>query len=488
MTVLTLIALVAAAPVVALALGALIVKLTWRVAEPNEALIISGFGTRSAKTLDSGLGFKIIVGKGTLSLPGLQTVRRLGLELHKADLTVDCVTTQGIPVHVRGVVVYKVGDGTAEIANAARRFLEKEQEMDANVHEVFAGHLRQIVGAMTVEDMIRAREKLAAETRSSSAVEMEKLGLVIDSLQIQQVEDPTGYIENLAKPHQAAVEAEARIAAAERNREATQREQAAAAVAAKAVSDSEIEQARLRAAANTATAQADQAGPLAEAESRKDVVVQETEVAELEAARAEKRLQTEVVKPAEADRDARIAQAEAEKREVELGAAAHAEKVKIEAAADAERVKLKAGADAEQTRLNADADAIAKERIGAAEAKAEKLKGDASASAVKAKGLAEAEAIDARAQALERNQDAVIGQQVAEQLPEIVRAASESFRGIDNLTVLNGAAGMNEMLTQIMGMGASAIPMFRSMLAGNGAGSASSNGDGPAAVTAGDET
>jgi flotillin len=477
MEVLTLIGAIVAVPVVLAAIVAVLVKLTWRVAEPNEALVISGAGARGGKALDTGLGFKIVVGKGTLALPGLQTVRRLGLELHKADLVVDCVTTQGIPVHVRGVVVYKVGDGTAEIANAARRFLEKEEEMDSNVHEVFAGHLRQIVGAMTVEDMIRAREKLAAETRSSSAVEMEKLGLVIDSLQIQQVEDPTGYIENLAKPYQAAVEADARIAAAERNREATEREQAAAAVAAKAISDSEIEQARLRAAANTATAQADQAGPLAEAASRKDVVVQETEVAELEAARTEKRLQTEVVKPAQADRDARIAKAEAEKREVELAAAAHAEKVKIEAAAEAQRVKLQAEADAEQTRVNADADAVATERTGAAQAKATKLKGDADASAVKAKGLAEADAIDARAQALERNQDAVISQQVAEQLPEIVRAAAESFRGIDNLTVLNGADGMNDMVTKVMGMGASAIPMFRSMLSDN------SNGNAPAEST-----
>src|SRR3954471_8832135 len=191
------------AVVVLLVLAGGLVFLMWKVAEPDEAMIVSGLAARGGE--ESGLGFKIVVGKGTLVFPGLQTVRRLSLRAHKSDLTVDCVTTQGIPVHVRGVVVYKVGDDFAEIANAARRFLDKESEMDANVHEVFAGHLRQIVGSLTVEDMIRAREKLAAETRNSSAIEMEKLGLVIDSLQIQQVEDPTGYIENLAKPFQAAV-------------------------------------------------------------------------------------------------------------------------------------------------------------------------------------------------------------------------------------------------------------------------------------------
>ena len=451
-----LIALIVAV-VVVLVVVALLVKLMWKVAEPNEALIISGMGAGPDTTQDE-KGFKIIVGKGVLVIPGLQSVRRLSLELHKAELTVSCVTTQGIPVHVRGVVVYKVGDGFPEIANAARRFLDKEVEMDANVHEVFAGHLRQIVGAMTVEDMIRAREKLAAETRNSSAVEMEKLGLVIDSLQIQEIDDPTKYIVNLARPYQAAVESAARIAAAERDREATEREQMAAALAAKAVSDSSIEQAKLRAAADRATAQASQAGPFAEAEAHKDVVVQETAVAELEAARTEKRLQAEVVKPAEADRDARIAKAQADKRETELRAEAHAEKVKIEAAANAH-----------QRRLLAEADAVATERTGEADARATQVKGEAEATAIKAKGVAEADAIEARAKALEDNDQAVINVQIAEHLPEIVRAAAESFKGIDHLVVLNGAEGMNGMLSQVMGAGVAGVSMFKDLFArGNG--------------------
>jgi flotillin len=443
-------------PLLAIALIVLLVKLTWKVAEPNEALIISGLGT-GPKAVGDEKGFKIVVGKGVFVIPGLQKVRALSLELHKAELVVECVTTQGIPVHVRGVVVYKVGDALPEIANAARRFLDKEGEMGSNVHEVFAGHLRQIVGAMTVEDMIRAREKLAAETRNSSAVEMEKLGLVIDSLQIQQVEDPTGYIENLAKPHQAAVEAEARIAAAERDREATEREQAAAALKAKAIADSQVEQARMKALADRAQAEAAQAGPLADAEAQKAVVVQQTEVANLEAARTEKRLQTEVVKPAEAERDARVAAAEAEKREVELRAEATARKVEIEAAANAKRVEVEAVAAATAT-----------ERTGEAEARATQVKGEAEASAIQAKLTAEAEGIEARAKALERNQDAVINTTIAEKLPEIVRAAAESFKGIDNLVVLNGAEGMNGMMSQVMGAGLTVLPAVQRMFGQTG--------------------
>lgn len=429
-----------------------IVKSMYKVAEPDEALIISGFGAHTDSGANanadedaSSKGFKIVVGKGVFVLPLVQTVRRLGLSLHKSEMEVECVTTQGIPVHVRGVVVYKVGDDFPSIANAARRFLEHEEEMDSNVHEVFAGHLRQIVGSMTVEALIRERQELADQARNSSAVDMKKLGLVIDSLQIQQVKDPTGYIENLAKPHQAAVEAEARIAAAERDQEATEREQKAKALAAKATSDSEIEQARLRAASEAEQARASQAGPLSEAEAKKAVVVQETEVAELEAARTEMRLQTEVVKPAQAARDAEIAQAEGQKRTIELRADADKIKVTKEAEADAEATKLRGQADADATRV----------------------KGEAEGAAIAAKLGAEAEGIRKRAEALEQNQEAVINQTIAEKLPEIVEAAASAYKGVDHMVVLNGAEGMGDITGKVIGAGMSIIPMVRDAL-GNG--------------------
>jgi uncharacterized membrane protein YqiK len=108
------------------------------------------------------------------------------------------------------------------IANSARRFLDQQDQMDARVHNVFAGHLRAIVGSMTVEEMIRDREKLTQLTRESSGMEMEKLGLIVDSLQIQEIDDPTGYIQNLGRPHAAVVASQARIAQAHADREATE--------------------------------------------------------------------------------------------------------------------------------------------------------------------------------------------------------------------------------------------------------------------------
>jgi flotillin len=458
-------------------------KLMWRVAEPNEALVISGLRQGPVEGAEASLGFKIITGKGTLVIPGVQTVRRLSLDLRQAELGIECVTHQGIPLGVRGVVIYKIGDDFASIANAARRFLDQQQQMDFRVHNVFAGHLRAIVGSMTVEEMIRDREKLTQLTRASSGVEMEKLGLIVDSLQIQEIEDPTGYIQNLAAPHAANVQREARIAQAGADRTATQAEQAADAEKAFARRDSLIKQAGYQAEIDEASSRAQQAGPLSEATARQEVVVEETKVAELEAQREEQRLQASIRKPADAkayervtlsraERDARVAQAEAHKQEVELQATADASRVKLAAAAEAEHVRVEAAARAGATR-----------DVGEAEAHATQAKGLAEGEAVRAQGLAEAEAIKARAEALADNQDAVIGQQLAQQWPAIVEAAAKPIGSVDQLIVLNGAQGLSELLAQAMSQGVTGLKLARSVL-GNGLGGE----NGSAAATNGHET
>src|SRR6476469_3292470 len=253
-------------------LGIIIFKAMWRVAEPNEALIISGLRERTPDGTAESLGFKIVTGKGTMVLPGVQAVRRLSLDLREAELSIDCVTHQGIPVGIKGVVIFKVGDDFTSIANAARRFLDQQEQMDARVHNVFAGHLRAIVGNMTVEEMIRDREKLTMLTRESSGAEMEKLGLIVDSLEVQEIVDPTGYIENLGRPHAAAVASQARIAQASADREATEREQEAEALKAEARRASSVKQAGYQAEVDTAAATARQAGPLSEAQAKQEVV------------------------------------------------------------------------------------------------------------------------------------------------------------------------------------------------------------------------
>lgn len=426
----------------------------YKVAEPNEALIISGLRAHAGAAGDAaGLGFKIVVGKGAFYMPGLQRVRRLSLDIHETELDLECVTTQGIRINVKAVVIYKIADDFQSIANAARRFLDQEVQMDVKVHNVFAGHLRSIVGTMTVEDMIRNRDALTRATRESSSIEMQRLGLTIDSLQIQEIEESNGYIDNLGAPEASRVEKDARIARAAADREATEREQEAEALKVAAESASQIKQSESRAQAQRAAAEAEQAGPLAQATSHQQVVAQETKVAQLEAERTEQKLQAEVRKPAdaeayktrtiaEAERDARISQAEAHAREVELQAAADAKRVKLEAEATSSRTK----------------------QVGDAEASATRARGLAEGDAVKAKGLAEADSIKARADALASNQEAVIGQQIAEQLPQIVGEAAKAFGSIGQLTVLNGAEGIGQLFSQVLGMGAAAIPMLRGLL------------------------
>src|SRR2546423_13571546 len=284
--------IIAGIVVAALLFMIVVFKAMWRVAEPNEALIISGL--REHDTPDGvgeSLGFKIVTGKGVLVLPGVQQVRRLSLDLREAELQIDCVTHQGIPLGVRGVVIFKVGDDYVSIANAARRFLDQQDQMDHRVHNVFAGHLRAIVGNMTVEEMIRDREKLTQLTRESSGTEMEKLGLIVDSLQIQEIDDPTGYIQNLGRPHAAAVASQARIAQAHADREATENEQQANALKAQARRDSQIKQAGFQAEVDEASAKAKQAGPPAGGPAPPGGGGQGTKPAGLEAHREEQRLQ-----------------------------------------------------------------------------------------------------------------------------------------------------------------------------------------------------
>lgn len=459
-----IIGVVAGAAVVAVLVLIGLFKSMWRVAEPNEALIISGSKHRT-EGLEEGMGFRIVTGRGTLVLPGVQAVRKISLDLNETELHVDCVTTQGIPLKVRGVVIFKVGDDFVSIANAGRRFLDQQKMMSERVHNVFAGHLRSIVGGLTVEDMIRDREKLTGQTRAACGTEMEKLGLIVDSLQIHEIEDPTGYIKNLAMPHAAAVQRDARIAQAEANRLATEAEQKAAARMSEATRDSEILQAGYQAERDKAAAKARQAGPLADAAARQDVVVQETRIAELDALRREQQLQADVRKPADAQAYETRARAEAE-RDARISAAqAKAKETELAALAEANRVKTAANAEAEATQARGAAAATATRATGEAEAAAAQAKGLAAAEATRAQGLAEAEAIKARAAALAENQEAVVAQQLAENWPEIVRAGASAFGSVDNMVVLNGADGMGEMLAKALTMGGTGLGLARQLLA-----------------------
>ena len=357
----------------------------YRIPQPNEAMLIAGRRHGGPE----GPGFKIVVGQGAFVVPAFKRAYFLDMSLHEAELAEDCVSTQGIPLQVQAVAVFKVGPQPELIAAAAQRFLDQQDQMDTQVGRIFAGHLRQIVGQMTIEDIIRERDKLVSAVKESSASECEKLGLIVDSFQIQTIDDPTGYIANLAAPHQAAVEAAARVAAAQQNQQATLAEQEANAVNAENTAASSKRQAQASADIETARQTAAQAGPLAQARAQQEVIKAQTANQKLEA----------------------------ERQQAALRATRYAE----------------ADADAYATRTRADADKAA--RIAAAEAEAE---------AIRIRGQAEGDALTAKAKAMAQHRDALIAQQLVEQLPDVVHAAAESLAS-SNLTVLNGAEGLNQM-------------------------------------------
>lgn len=367
--------------------------LFWQVPAPNEAMLISG-----TKRQAQGTQFRIVTGHGSFVLPVMQKARMLSLALREAEISEDCVTQQGIQLRVRAVCVFKVGDDAVSIANAARRFLSEQEQMEELVGRIFAGHLRSIVGGLTVEEIIRERDRVAQEVMAGSHGEMEKLGIVVDALQIQEIEDATGYINNLAAPHAAAVASQARIAQAKADQEATEREQQAAALKAEYERDTAIKRAGFLAETEQSKARAAQAGPLAEATASHEVVEEQTALAKRRAELAAQRLEGEVRRPADAE--------------------AYRQRTLAEAARDKAKFEADGNAYTERTLAQAQADANT-----------------------------------ARARSLrDGNQELIAANRVVENLPALADAAARGMSGA-RLTVLNGTEGVNQMAAGLVSQG-----------------------------------
>ena len=292
--------------------------LFYHVPAPNEALVIAG-----AKG-DGGAHLRVATGKGVFVWPWRARARSVSLDLRQAQLNEPCVTKQGITLGVQAVAVFKVGNDSESIINAATRFLDQQDQVATTIGRVLAGHLRSTVGNMTVEQIISSRDTLAQEIKGAASDEMQKMGLDIDAFQIQEITDPSGYIDNIAAPHVAAVERDARIAKAQADQVAAEKEQEAAALKAQYVRDTEIKQAGFAAEIEQAKAVSAQAGPLAEAHASQEVIEQRTLLAEKEAQLTEKRLESEVRRPADAEayKTRAIAEGERDKTKFETEAEA----------------------------------------------------------------------------------------------------------------------------------------------------------------------
>lgn len=427
-----------AAPIVAVIVAYVVFKILWRVAEPNEALVIAG-----ARSSPSDTGLRIVVGHGALVMPW-QKCRVLDLSSRQAALKVNCITAQGLHIEIDGIAMYKVADDLASIANAARRFLDmKPEQMDSMITVMLDGHTRSIAGALKLEDLISERDKVTGETREAAGIDAQKLGLTIDTLQIQDIsgsqEDNFAadkYITALSTPHMAAVAQQARIATATSNQAATKAEQDAAANNAEATRDSQLKQAQYQAEVDSAKQKAAQAGPLADALAKQDVVRAATETASLIAAQTEQSLQATVRKPADAQAYATATQA----------------------AGQRDAAIAQATGEAQQIRLRADAQAYAAQVNGAADGQASQQRGEGEAAAIKAKLLAEADGIKARAEALGTNQEAVIAQTIATNMPEIVGKATGMYDKVEHMVVTPD--GLTSGITALIGLGLSLLPQI----------------------------
>jgi flotillin len=402
--------------------------LFWHVPAPNEALLISGSKRRQDETQ-----FRIVTGHGSFVMPIKQKARFLSLALREAEIVEDCITNQGIRLNVRAVAVFKVGDDPASIANAARRFLSEQDRMEELAGRIFAGHLRSIVGGLTVEQIIRERDRVAQEVKDGSHGEMEKLGIVVDALEIQEIEDASGYVNNLAAPHAAAVASQARIASARADQEAAERELEAAAMKAQYERDAAIKRAGYLAETEEARARAAQAGPLVEAQASQQVIEQQTALAQRQADLAAQRLEADVRRPADAE---------------------------------AYRKRTIAEADRDQARFTTEAEAYRKRALAEADRDAQRATAEGAADANRARA----------ASLREGNQELIAASKLIDALPALVEAAA---RGIadSNLTILNGTQGVNEVVTGIVGQGLSILDVLKRSTSAAAASAADADAD-----------
>jgi flotillin len=300
----------------------------YRVPAPDEAMLISG-----ARFGQKGAPFRVVTGHGAFVAPIFRRVYRLTLRMSEAEVSETCVTKQGIALNVRAVIAFKVGNDDESIVNAAQRFLHDQDQMPTLTGQIFAGHLRSIIGSMTVEEIVTERQKLASEVLDGSKAEMATMGLIVDSLQIQSIDDlNSGYIDAMAMPHKAAIQRQAQIAQAQANQASAEAQQESLRKQAEYNRQTAVVQAQYKAEIDKAQSEAAQAGPLAQAQAQMNVIAAQADLARRQAELRERQLVAEVVKPAEAE----------------------AEKVRILAEADAGRVKLQAEAAASHNRIALD--------------------------------------------------------------------------------------------------------------------------------------
>ncbi len=466
----------------------------YRKVGPNEVLVISG---RKGETVveETGerrrLGYRIVKGGGSLINPIMERVDSISLELITLDIvTPEMYTKLGVPIKVDGVAQIKVKGDDVSIRTAAEQFLNKtREEIKQIAYQTVAGHLRAILGTLTVEEVYAAHEAFAQRVAEVSAGDLANMGLEVVSFTIREISDSRGYLEAIGKTRIAQVKRDADIGEAEANRDATIRSANAQqeAASAKYLADTKIAEAdrdyKLKvqdytASVNQKKAEADLAYDLqryitAQKVKEQEVQVQivekekQAQLEEKEIARKDKELIATVERPAEAERTRIQTVAEAEQYRLKTTALGQAEAAKTTGFAQAEVVQRTGEAEAEANKVRGLAEAEVVKARQLAEAAGIEAKGLAEAAAVQAKGLAEAQAMSKRAEAFRAYNEAAVAQMFIEKLPEIAQAISAPLSKVEKIVMVNaggeGGIGASKLTGEVTGIIAQVPPVLEAM-------------------------
>ena len=423
---------------------------------PNQVLVVSGrqYTMQEQDGSTSTRGFRIVKGGGTFVLPVVEKVDLLSLELLTIDVqTPEVYTSKGVPVKVDGVAQIKVKGDDISIATAAEQFLSKSVDEFKNIAmQTMEGHLRAILGTMTVEEIYQNRDAFAQKVQEVAAGDMANMGLGIVSFTIRDIRDTQGYLDALGKPRIAQVKRDAQIAQAEADRDAQIRSAAAtqAGQEAKFAADSKIAEAQrdyqsnvasYQATVNQKKAEADLAydlqkyktGQLVKAEEVQVQIIEkqkQIELQEQEIKRRQKELEANVQKPADAERYKVEAQANAKKYQLETEAAGQAAAAKQTGFAEADIAKAQGLAQADANKAR-----------GLAEADVNKARGLAEAAVIEAQGTATAEAMRLKAEAFKQYNEAAIIELIVKVLPEIAGRISEPLSKMEKMIIINSGNG-----------------------------------------------
>ncbi|MEU7867448.1 SPFH domain-containing protein [Dactylosporangium sp. NPDC049140] len=417
-----------------------------RVAGPNEAFIVTGRKGRAVTGNDGSVttdlsGQKVVMGASVFVLPVVQRLYRLDLSSREIPVEVNAaVSKQGIRCDADAVAIVKVG-GTAEmIRPAAQRFLHQQDRIETFTAQVLSGALRSVIGRLTIEEIIRDRAGFAAHVAEEAELTLTHQGLVLDVFQLEDIRTAGTYLQDLGRPEAARVFRLAAIAEAQARQGAEQERMRAEEAIAEAERNLAVKKATVQAEIDAANARSASAGPIAQAEMQQAVLAEQQKVAERNAELKQRQLDTEVRKPADAERYKVEQEAEAAKNAAIARADAARQSTIAAAQAQAEQARLVG--EGERSRRSAAAEAV-------------RLEGVAEADAVLARGQAEAAAMRAKAEAFEEYGQAAILDLLVRVLPEVVGAASAPIGEIDQLTVISteGATSLTKTVASNVAQG-----------------------------------